>query len=76
MQAFKTAMDKDRAEDAAEKTAGTETSSGDAAEDQAEKAQWEPLWQKAKTACGFGTHFPTHTTTTRFSSTSHWGDRR
>ena len=25
---------------------------------------------------GFGTHFPTHTTTTRFTSKSHWGDRR
>ena len=76
MQAVKAAIEKDRAEDATEKAAGTEGSAADVAEDQAERAAIEPLWQNVRTACGFGTRFTTHTISTRFTSTWHWGDRR
>jgi hypothetical protein len=53
MNAFKAWIAKDRVEDAAEKTNGTESP----AEDAAEKAEVAPLFQAIKTACGFGNFF-------------------
>jgi len=52
--ALKAAIEADRAEDASEKTAGTETTAGDAAEDTAEKAKLMPLFQTVRTQCAFG----------------------
>ena len=53
MNALKAWIAADRAEDAAEKAAGTEGTAADEAEDQAERAQVASLWQALKTACGY-----------------------
>jgi hypothetical protein len=76
MQAVKSAITKEQGEDAAERTAGTEGSTADTSEDQTEKAQLSPLLQTVRTACGFGSFFPTRTSPLRTTSTWHWGDRR
>jgi len=59
MNALKAWFVADRAEDAAEKAAGTEGIAADEAEDRAERAQVVALWQAVKTACGF-TFFSHH----------------
>ena len=69
LQAAKAAFAKDRAEDAAEKAAGTEGSAADEAEDKAERAQLGILWNSIRTACGFATFDRTHSTSFSFSST-------
>jgi hypothetical protein len=76
MQAVKAAITKEQGEDAAERTAGTEGSAADTSEDQAEKAQLSPLLTAVRTACGFGSFFPSRTSPVRVASTWHWGDRR
>jgi len=53
MNALKAWFVADRAEDAAEKAAGTDGTAADEAEDRAERAQVVALWQAVKTACGF-----------------------
>jgi len=77
MQSVKAAIAKDLAEDAAEKAAGTEGSTSDVAEDQAEKVALTSLWKSVSTACGFGTHFTTRSTSFRFATSvrQRW-DRR
>ena len=62
IQAAKAAFAKDQAEDAAEKTAGTEGTAADEAEDKAEWAARSALWASIRTACGFATFDRTHTT--------------
>jgi hypothetical protein len=76
MQAVKAAITKEQGEDAAERAAGTEGSTADTAEDQTEKAQLSPLLQSVRTACGFGSFFPTRTSPVKVASTWHWGDHR
>jgi len=76
MQAVKAAITKEQGEDAAERTAGTEGSAADTSEDQAERAQLSPLLSSIRTACGFGSFFPSRTSAVRVASTWHWGDRR
>jgi hypothetical protein len=55
LSAAKAAFAKDRNEDSAEEAAGTEGSTADVSEDQAEKAQLGTLWTSIRTACGFPT---------------------
>ena len=62
LQAARAAFARDRAEDAAEKAAGTEGTAGDEAEDKAERAQMAALWNSIRTACGFPTFDRTRTT--------------
>jgi hypothetical protein len=76
MQAVKAAITKEQGEDAAERAAGTEGSTADAAEDQTEKAQLSPLLKTVGTACGFGSFFPTRTSPVKVASTWQWGDHR
>ena len=71
VQALKTAIQKEQAEDAAEKSAGTEGTAADTQEDQTEKAQILPLWNAVRTACGFGTTTHTSFQTRQFSTPWH-----
>ena len=69
--AAKAAFAKDRAEDAAEKAAGTEGSAADEAEDKAERAQLGTLWNSIRTACGFATFDRTRTTSFSWTGFHH-----
>jgi len=71
VQALKTAIQNEQAEDAAEKSAGTEGTAADTQEDQTEKAQILPLWNAVRTACGFGTTTHTSFQTRQFSTPWH-----
>jgi SWI/SNF-related matrix-associated actin-dependent regulator 1 of chromatin subfamily A len=71
LQAAKAAFAADRTEDAAEKSAGTEGTAADEAEDKAERAQLGALWNSIRTACGFATFDPTHTTSFSWTGWHH-----
>jgi hypothetical protein len=76
IQAVKAAITKEQGEDASERTAGTEGTAADTSEDQAERAQLSPLLGTVRTACGFGSFFPSRTSPLQTASTWHWGDWR
>jgi hypothetical protein len=70
LQAMKAAMTVDRAEDTAEKAAGTDDSAADMTEDKTERAQFGTLWTSVRTACGFATF--RERTETHFFGTTFW----
>jgi hypothetical protein len=73
LQSLKAAIAAESGEDQAERSAGTEGSSADVAEDQSEKASIGPLWSAVSTSCGFRTR--THDFAL-FGSTKSWSFQR